>query len=293
MLHKLATIAGNGDILVESLSRMAEQLVRAGTHGSLAWEGYTLFTCFQPVFSVERAGCVGYEAFVRAVGPRGALDSARLFAEVPQEKSLLLDWVCRALHLRNFATVDAGDRMLFINVNPRAALEDAAGPHAFADLVRYYGLSTDRLCVEILEHDCHDERLLEEAVCAYREFGAMVAMDDYGVGRSNLDRVVALRPDMVKVDRSLLANALGGSKARAMLPAVVDMLHHAGSKVCIEGVESATEALLAIEAGADYLQGHYFASPAQALPDESLSGRMFAELLRVQAPRRLVAAGNA
>lgn len=267
--------------------------MRAGARGALPWEGLTLSTHFQPIYGVERAGCVGYEALVRAVGAAGeVLDNERLFSEVAQQRSLLLDWVCRALHLRNFATVDAGDRMLFINVDPRAAVEDADGADAFADLVRYYGLTTGRLCVEILQSDCRDEGLLREAVCAYREFGAMVAMDDYGLGRSNLDRVIALRPDIVKVDGSLLASAVGGAKARAMLPAVTQVLHHAGCKVGVEGVESATEALIAIEAGADYLQGNYFAAPAPALPDEALSGRIFAELLRVQSPRRLASVGN-
>jgi len=280
--------------MVESLSHAAEQLVRAGTRGSLAWEGYTLSTHFQPIYGVERGGCVGYEALVRAMNPAGGpLDSDRLFAEVSRDRSLLLDWVCRALHLRNFATVDAGNRTLFINIDPRAAVEDAETTHAFANLVRYYGLSTNRLCVEILEKDCRDEVMLQEAVCAYREFGALIAMDDFGRGRSNLDRVVALRPDIVKVDPSLLSNTVGNAKARAMLPGVVQTLHHAGCKVGVEGVESATQALLAIEAGADFLQGNYFASPAQALPDESLSGRIFAELVRVQSPRRLVSVGNA
>lgn len=279
--------------MVESLSHTAEQLVRAGTRGSLVWEGYTLSTHFQPVYGVERGGCVGYEALVRAANRTGPLDSQRLFREVPSDRGLLLDWVCRALHLRNFATVDAGNRMLFINIDPRAAVEDAAAAQSFADLVRYYGLAADRLCVEILQNDCQDEGLLSEAVCSYREFGAMIALDDYGRGRSNLDRVLTLRPDIVKVDRSLLANIAGSARTRAMLPGVVQTLHHAGCRVGIEGVESATEALLAIEAGADYLQGNYFAAPAQALPDESLSGRIFAELVRVQSPRRLASVGNA
>lgn len=281
-------------VLVESMSRVAEELVRAGARGSLRWEGFTLSTHFQPIYGVERAACVGYEALVRAAGHAGGtFDSDRLFAEVPGDRRLLLDWVCRALHLRNFATVDAGDRILFLNVDPRAAVDDAEGAHAFADLVRYYGLAPSRLCVEILQNDCRDEGLLREAVCAYREFGAKIAMDDYGVGRSNLDRVIALRPDIVKIDRSLLGNAVGSARARAMLPALASTLRHAGCRVAIEGIESATEGLLAIEAGADYLQGNYFAAPAPALPDESLSGRIFAELVRVRTPPRLVSVGNA
>ena len=54
-----------------------------------------------------------------------------------------------------------------------------------------------------------------------------------------------------------------------------------GAQVTIEGVESASEALVAIEAGADHLQGYYFAPPSASLPDEVLNRRILAELLRM------------
>ena len=276
-----------GIIVVESLSRAAEELVRAGARGSLGWEGYRLATQFQPIFGVSRGGCVGYEAFIRAFDDAGvSFDSDRLFAQVPAEQGLFLDWVCRALHLRNFSTVDAGNRILFLNVNPRAAVADASEAQAFADLIRYYGLAPARLCVEILANECDDEGLLHEAVCAYREFGAMIAVDDFGVARSNLDRVVALNPDIVKVNRGVLAFSMGDARARAVMPSLVRMLQQAGCKVAVDGVEAATQALAAIEAGADFLQGNYFAMPSTALPDETFSSRMFAELVRVRAPGR-------
>jgi len=280
----------------ESLSRAAEELVRAGSRGSLAWGGYKLATHFQPIFGVGRGGCVGYEAFLRASGGNGALlESDSLLAHVSPDQGLLLDWVCRALHLRNFSGIDPGDRILFLNVKPRAAVADAREARAFADLVRYYGVAPERLCVEILGEDCRDEGLLHEAVCAYREFGAMVAVDDYGVARSNLDRVVALAPDIVKVDRARLASTMGDARIRGFIPGLVGLLQQAGCKVAIDGVETAPQALAAIEAGADFLQGNYFASPAVALADESFSSRMFAELVRVRAPtpaRGVVSLGN-
>jgi EAL domain-containing protein (putative c-di-GMP-specific phosphodiesterase class I) len=154
-------------------------------------------------------------------------------------------------------------------------------------------VAPERLCVEILGEDCRDEGLLHEAVCAYREFGAMVAVDDYGVARSNLDRVVALAPDIVKVDRARLASTMGDARIRGFIPGLVGLLQQAGCKVAIDGVETAPQALAAIEAGADFLQGNYFASPAVALADESFSSLMFAELVRVRAPSRgAVSLGN-
>ena len=87
--------------------------------------------------------------------------------------------VSRALHLRNFAMVDPGDRMLFVNVDPEVVIRDARRAREFAELIRYYGLSPRRVCVEILETACADEGLLREAVAAYRDIGVYIASQDF------------------------------------------------------------------------------------------------------------------
>ena len=271
----------------QSLSRIAEDLVRAGRGESLRWQGVTLATHFQPIYSVRKASCIGFEALVRANDAAGGpLRPERLFGTAHADgDGILLDWICRAMHLRKFATVDPGDRKLFLNVHPEAALRDARSARDFEQLIRFYGLSPERVCVEILEAHCADEGLLREAVAAYRALGCSIAMDDFGLGGSNFDRIVRLRPDVVKIDRSILTDAVGDRKARRMLPSIIELLHEAGAEVAMEGVESGTEALIALESGADHLQGFHFAAPSAALPDESLSRRILAELLRMQTPR--------
>jgi EAL domain-containing protein (putative c-di-GMP-specific phosphodiesterase class I) len=276
------------------LSRIAEDLVRAGNGETIRWQGLALRSYLQPIYSVSAAGCIGFEALVRATDERGeALRPGRLFEKAHHDgDGVLLDWICRALHLRKFATVDRGDRKLFLNVHPEAAMRDARSVREFADLVRYYGLAPARLCVEVLEAPCADESLLREAVLGYREVGASIAMDDFGLGRSNFDRIVALRPDVVKVDRTILTRAVGDTKSRRMLPSIVELLHEAGAQVAIEGIESAAEALVAIESGADHLQGFHFAAPSAQLPDEVLAGGILAELLRMRGAPRLAVVGN-
>jgi EAL domain-containing protein (putative c-di-GMP-specific phosphodiesterase class I) len=280
--------------VVHSLSRIAEDLVRSGRGDSLHWQGVTLASHFQPIYSVREAGCIGFEALIRAHDAHGdAVRPERLFAQVYADgDGILLDWICRAMHLRKFATVDPGDRKLFINVNPEAAVKDARNVRDFAELVRFYGLAPDRVCVEILEGACADEGLLREAVAAYRALGASIAMDDFGVGRSNFDRIVALRPDVVKIDRSVLTAAVGDRKARLMLPSIIELLHEAGAEVAIEGVESGNEALLAMDSGADLLQGFHFAAPSATLPDDSLTQRILAELLRMRGTKLAAVGAN-
>ena len=171
-------------------------------------------------------------------------------------------------------------------------MKEARSTRDFAELVRFYGLAPERVCVEILEGVCADEGLLREAVCAYRALGCSIAMDDFGVGRSNFDRIVALRPDVVKIDRSVLTDAVGDRKSRRMLPSIIELLHEAGAEVAIEGIESANEALLAMDSGADLLQGFHFAAPSAKPPDDPLTQRILSELLRMRGAR-LAAVGAA
>lgn len=265
--------AGGADTAAaaRSLAHVAEELVRSGGGMSLAWEGATLTTHFQPIYCVRREACLGFEALVRAVDATGAaIRSDDFFSRAGQGRSLL-DWACRALHLRSYASVDPGDRTLFINIHPEAAVRDVRRGRDFAELIRYYGLTPKRVCVEILESPCSDEALLGEAVAAYRDLGASIAMDDFGVGCSNFDRVARLRPDVVKIDKSILAGSVGNDKARRLLPTMIELLHECHVRVAVEGIESHAAAVTAIEAKADYLQGYYFAQPRASLV-ETVSG---------------------
>jgi len=247
----------------------AEERVRAGGGSSVSWEGARLTTYFQPIYGARHGTCLGFEALARAAdGSGGELDIEEFFASVDMDNRSLLDWTCRALHLRNFATVDPGDRTLFINVHPEAAVKDGRRGRDLGEIIGYYGLVPERVCIEILEAPCSDESMLREAVDAYRDLGASIAMDDFGLDHSDFDRLARLRPDIVKVDLAAHTRAFGSARALGMLPGMIDLLHEAGAKVAVEGIESSTEALLAVGARADYLQGFFLAQPHAKLAPE-------------------------
>ena len=272
-----------GEVPGRSLAQAAEDLVRGAGGSSLVWEGLTLTSRFQPVFSVHRGTCTGFEALMEVREASGKMvPTEHLFAHADRSRRALLDWTCRALHLRNYATVDPGDRALFINIHPEAAIRDARRGREFAGLIRYYGLVPDRVTVEILETPCSDEVALVEAVRSYREIGASIAMDDFGVGCSGFGRVVALKPDIVKIDRALLARAMGDEEAKRSLPDMIETLHEAQARVAIEGIESEPEARFAIAARADYMQGNFLCPPRSLVLEESDGAAALDQLI----PRR-------
>jgi EAL domain-containing protein (putative c-di-GMP-specific phosphodiesterase class I) len=268
---------------VENWSRVAEDLLRAGSATSLQWDGLTITTHFQPILRIRPVECAGYEALLRAVDADGEpADPQAIFRDAQASGRLIeLDRTCRALHLRNFATVDPGEGKLFLNVHPDAAVEDLANMREFGALIRYYGLVAKRVCVEILPHACLREERLADAARAYRELGVTVAVDHFASGSSNFDRVAAIRPPLVKLRRSVIADTVGRAKAGRRVDAVIELLRESGAQVVLEDVETAQDAMLAIASGAAYVQGNYMASPSSRIGGEALGAGMLRELLRI------------
>jgi EAL domain-containing protein (putative c-di-GMP-specific phosphodiesterase class I) len=265
-----------------SMAKAAEALVRAGD-GSLAWEGATLASHFQPILAVRGPACHGYEALLRASGAGGERIAPLELFERAGESRPVLDWARRALHLRNYARFDPDERTLFLNLHPQAAAHDARCARELGELIRYYGLQPRRVCVELIAGECGDERALLDAVGIYRGLGIGIAIDDFGKGRSNFDRVLALRPDVVKLDRALVMDAeLGWGRSRRMLSGMVELLHEVRARVVVSGIESAAEARVAIDAGADFLQGFHFSVPVAGPADEAAAVARVSEVLRVR-----------
>nr|NJM04474.1 EAL domain-containing protein [Desulfobacula sp.] len=110
--------------------------------------------------------------------------------------------------------------------------------------------------------------------------GCLIAIDDFGAGHSNFDRIWTLKPNIVKLDRSFLIRASTEKSIRGLLPGIVSLLHQAGALVLVEGVETRDQAIISIESDADFVQGFYFGKPSIRLcPPFETDFREFDSLL--------------
>lgn len=267
-------------MLISGLERIFASLPKGRGWASYPFNTLTLSTAFQPIMSVAERRCVGYEGLLRAHNLTGqALKPETVFAlSANHQEELFLDWLCRGLHMRNFANLANQQGMIFLNAYPEAAVEDPHHPEVFAKMIEFYGVQPSQIVIEILETGVSDEAHLVDAVNLYRKLGCKIAIDDFGIGYSNFDRLWRLRPDFVKLDRSVIQIAVHDSHTRLVLCNMVKLIHECGAKVVIEGIEERAEAIVALAAGADYLQGFYFAHPGQTAMPESLSQNMFVSL---------------
>jgi EAL domain-containing protein (putative c-di-GMP-specific phosphodiesterase class I) len=128
-----------------------------------------------------------------------------------------------------------------------------------------------RILVEIPESMIGDVDSLVKFVSVYRAKGFLLALDDIGSGLSNLDRISLIKPDILKLDRSLIRSTTFEYHSREIVRSMVNLSHRIGSLVIAGGIETVEEALLSVELGVDMLQGFYFAEPgvreAQDIPD--------------------------
>jgi len=223
--------------------------------------GLSMYSAFQPILSASHMRVVGHEALLRAQGGGGELLPPEIFERLePQLSPARIHQACSQVHLANFA-LEQHPGWLFLNVNPAAMGDRQAVIDDFGRLLRLSGIEPHRIVVEIIETKVHDERLLAEAVAGFRELGCLVAIDDFGAGESNFERIWRLRPDLVKIDRAMIAEAEESAVVRRILPGLVSLLHGAGCLVVVEGIETAKQALIALGADVDFVQGYYFAHP--------------------------------
>jgi len=233
--------------------------------------GYLMSSVFQPIFSFPHRRPVGYEGLVRVQDGQGVTILPAEFFERAAgfEEQVHLDRLCRLLHVHNFVRQAPSDCWLFLNIHPSVLVHGALDADTLATAVRAVeqaGLPIHRVVFEVTEAVLAQDAEIEAAVESARQTGCLLALDDFGAGHSNFDRVWRVHPEIVKLDRSLLHRAMDSQRIARVMTQMVSLLHECGALVLLEGVQTQDEALLALDADVDLVQGYAFGHPEAALP---------------------------
>jgi EAL domain-containing protein (putative c-di-GMP-specific phosphodiesterase class I) len=148
------------------------------------------------------------------------------------------------------------DVALTVNLAPETLL--CPGLH---DLLA--GRELARVVVELTEHvPVLDYDHLTAVLRPYRDRGLRIAVDDAGAGYSSLRHVLALDPDLVKVDMALTRGADGDLARRALLSSLVRFAATVGCQLVAEGVETEAELHALSGCGVTQVQGFLLGEPS-------------------------------
>jgi EAL domain-containing protein (putative c-di-GMP-specific phosphodiesterase class I) len=126
-------------------------------------------------------------------------------------------------------------------------------------------LPAERIVLELSEHDpVEDYGILAATLDPLREKGMQLAIDDVGAGFSSLRHILLTVPDVIKLDRSIVAGIATDPVLRTLVRSLGDFGHGASATVVAEGVETKEDAAVLRSVGVDYAQGWYFARPGSA-----------------------------
>jgi EAL domain-containing protein (putative c-di-GMP-specific phosphodiesterase class I) len=260
-------------------------VLKANLSAAETIDGIALSTHLQPIYSLPHQREVGYEALLRGVAADGALVTPfDLFGRaIVAGRQTELDRMSHCTHLRNAAALLPDAQWLFVNINPGTFIDPGYAAR-LAALTREAGLAPERLVIEVLESGGTDVADIARATRTFRAQGFLVAVDDFGAGHSNIDRLLTLKPDIVKLDRSLVRAQTALSARRpahlrdALMPKLVDLLHQSGMFVVAEGIETHDDLMLAARSNVDFVQGFLFGKPAAQLATRGTATPLFEQI---------------
>jgi len=93
------------------------------------------------------------------------------------------------------------------------------------------------------------------------EHGLTFSLDDFGSGSSNLNYIIDMPVNIVKLDKHLSEEYFKNKRAQAIVTTVIEMAHSLGIKIIAEGIENENELEEMKNLGVDYIQGYYFSKP--------------------------------
>jgi EAL domain-containing protein (putative c-di-GMP-specific phosphodiesterase class I) len=213
-----------------------------------------LTIAMQPIIDIKQDRCVSAEALSRFPDGREPEVWFRKAEEMGLGVELELLAMTRALARVPELPPDIG---ISINASPSLILDPR-----MSEVIHRSGIALDRLTLEITEQaalTAYDD--INGSLMVLRERGVLLAVDDTGAGHASFGHVLKLRPDIIKLDRSIIVNIANNPAKRAFVTAVVLLALELDSSITAEGVETRDELDTVVALGVNNAQGHFLARP--------------------------------
>ncbi|NIZ08262.1 phosphodiesterase [Pseudooceanicola sp. HF7] len=232
-----------------------------------AMEAEQIVAFFQPQVSTDTGLVTGFEALARWCHPeRGMISPAEFIPLVEQSGQMeRLGDVMLVAALQALRDWDqAGVNVPQVGVN--FATEELRNPR-LVEKVRWqldrYGLTPDRLAVEVLETvvASSPDDVVSRNINALAELGCRIDLDDFGTGHASISSIRRFSVERLKIDRSFVMKVDRDPEQQRMVSAILTMAERLGLSTLAEGVETAGEHTMLAQLGCNHVQGYEIARP--------------------------------
>ena len=256
--------------LVYSRNRDLRQQLRR------AVERDRLQVVYQPIVDLSTRRVVGAEALARWSDEEGNVVEPDVFVSIAEELGFVGGITKTVLHcaLRDFAKTFRSHPEFRLSINVAAAdLVDPMFLPMLYDSLGRVKVKPQNLVIEITERSAANGEVAMETIRNLRRMGHSIHIDDFGTGHSNLDKLLYLYADTIKIDKAFTKVIGTESVAVAILPQILTMAKSLNLEVIVEGIETDNQAnYFSPAAQKIYGQGWLYGRPVKAQEFHALLG---------------------
>lgn len=226
-----------------------------------------LFLMMQPEVSLTRPfDSLNFEMLIRLRKPDGSVVPAVTIIEAAEAhgKTAIIDrWVINTAidWLEAHATQLQNTHFVGVNLSG-GSLNDEVFTEELFSLFKLHPVALEKICLEITETVAiTDMRNMQKFIDRVRWMGGKVALDDFGAGYSSFGYLKGLSVDSLKLDGSLVRDAVHSEAGQAIVNAIAGLVKNLGMKSVGEFAEDLPTIKVLYEAGIDYAQGYGISQP--------------------------------
>ena len=228
---------------------------------------------YQPLVALESGVIVGAEALIRWQDQERGLVMPGDFIPLAERTGLIgpiSDWVieeaCRQSAEWRTAGLD-----LYVSVNLPAVFWQPTAMRQVLATIERFGLSADRMMVEITESTVMaDTHRSEPIIAELHERGLRLAIDDFGTGHSSLARLNQMLVTTLKIDRSFISDLPHDRSSAVLVATIIQLARNLGLHPLAEGIETEEQRRFLVEHQCPLGQGFLFSRPVPAAEIEAL-----------------------
>lgn len=214
---------------------------------------------YQPVINARTGAVAHYECLLRLIDQNGKINSAGVLIPIAEKMGMIniIDHLVLEMVFKELA--NAPNVVLAYNIS-NMTTSDKKWYWRFAEIATKHPDIASRMIIEITETAAHrDLRETAYFVASLQEYGARVALDDFGSGYTSFRQLKALSVDMIKIDGSFVKDLVDNVDNRFFVKTLLDFTNAFGLDSVAECVETGETAKLLMELGVQFMQGYYFA----------------------------------
>ena len=240
---------------------------------------------YQPIVNLNDFRVTGFEALVRWQRPHFGLVMPGAFVSAAEDTGLILvigHWVlleaCRQLAswIRQFPA--ASKFTMAVNISAKQFAQPDLVSQVQQVLLES-GVPACSLKLELTESvTMRDEERTTRILSELRALGVRLCIDDFGTGYSSLSYLRRFALDVLKIDRSFVADMLNIGESREIVKTILSLGNNLDMRVIAEGVENFEQVLLLKSLGCRYAQGYFFSKPL----DSAGAAELLADIDRYQ-----------